>query len=655
MCGIGGIVSFGGPQNGIPEKLQAINHAQQHRGPDGEGFVLFEEHEALPAFGNKTPKELKSLGGFLAIDQATSSYSGGLCHQRLSIIDLSIGGHQPITNLAGTVWLTYNGEIYNYRELRKQLSADGFSFYSESDAEVLLACWQAYGSRMSEYLDGMWAFALIDLEKQVFHASRDRIGVKPFYYHFSNKTLVFASEVKGLQAAGVQLKSNQESVANFLVYGSTPQAPGTFYQNVFLLEPGHTLSAKLHEGTLQKQCYYKPQFSPKLGTYSENMANELAAEVRSLLLTGVKSRLTSDVQVGICLSGGLDSSAILGSVNHWLRRENLPMIGDRPHAFSVVFPGYPEDESEMATSMATLANAHHHLILPNAEGFASQVEDLAFTMEMPFKGSNSYSAYKLYEKIAAQNIKVTMDGQGADELFGGYKRFSQVIIRQMLIEKRPLLWWKELEASGFKNREPHAWWLSQLKHLTHHWSVQQRFMEWKKPHLAFVNNEIRTLAFEKHHETCENNLNLALQDAMLGHELGYMLLASDKLAMRFGVESRVPFSDYLPLIEKVGDIPAVYKWRKGRNKYLLYEATKDLVAQKIYLNREKKGFSTPFGAWLGATHNQWSTYFTNDMNEYVDVVGLKKSWPKLLSSIQNQPEILWRIISLSLWKKVYKL
>ncbi len=655
MCGIGGIVHFEGTQTGVAEKLLAMANAQKHRGPDGEGFVLFGGSIAEPASGEDTPNELKKLDGFVPISKAGKKYDGGFCHRRLSIIDLSIGGHQPTTNQDAKVWLTFNGEIYNYQDIKKRLVAAGHVFYSNSEAEVLLACWKVYGTRMAEYLDGMWAFALVDLEKQVFFASRDRIGVKPFYYHISNKTLVFASEVKGLQAAGILLKQNKEEVGNFIVFGTTPNAPSTFFENIYLLEPGHNLTARFSEGIIQKHVYFKSSFNQELGSFSSQNASELSAEIRSLLLAGVKSRLTSDVQVGVCLSGGLDSSAILGSVNHLLQKEALPMVGSQPSAFTVSFPGQTEDELELATTMAKLTSARHFTVSPDANGFLKQAEDLAYTMEMPFKGTNSYSAFKLFERIAQENIKVTLDGQGADELFAGYQRFGSVLLRQMVVEQRPWALWKELDATAFKTGKTHDWWLDWFRHKTQKWTLHQQFSEWKKPHLKYVNDEVKQAAFKTHAVKFQTNLNLALQDACTGHELAYMLLATDKLSMRFGVESRVPFSDYLPLIEKTGSIPAIYKWRNGRNKYLLYEAAKELVSKEIYESRVKKGFSTPFGSWMFDTHESWINYFSNDMNEYADVVGLKRNWPALKKSMAQKPEILWRIISVSLWKKAFKL
>jgi len=215
--------------------------------------------------------------------------------------------------------------------------------------------------------------------------------------------------------------------------------------------------------------------------------------------------------------------------------------------------------------------------------------------------------------------------------------------------------WKELDATAFKTGKTHAWWLDWLKYRTQSMGLHQAILQWKKPHLKYVNEEVRNSAMQSHVTKFRSNLNLALQDAVVGHELAYMLLATDKLSMRFGVESRVPFSDYLPLIENVGAIPSIYKWRNGRNKYLLFEAAQNLVSKEVYEHQEKKGFSTPFGSWLFDTHEAWLDYFTNDMNEYVDVVGLKRNWPSLKESIARQPEVLWRIISVSLWKKAFKL
>jgi len=651
MCGIGGIIHFDGARLGVSENLLAMANAQKHRGPDGEGYVLFNPLDGKPAYGSDTPEELKKLEGFVSISKINDRFTGGFCHRRLSIIDLTIGGHQPITNEHGNVWLTFNGEIYNYKELKKQLSAKGYQFYSESDAEVLIACWKAFGTRMPEYLDGMWALAIVDFEKQLFFASRDRIGVKPLYYHFSNKTLFFASEVKALQAAGLSLKPNKVEVSNFLLFGSTPTAPSTFFDTVYLLEPGHNLVSKLSEATIQKQAFYKPSFTSELGHFSPEKSFEYSAETKSLIVAGVKSRLTSDVPVGVCLSGGLDSSAILGSVYHLLKKESIPMIGEKPKAFTVVFPDQNEDESELAATMVNLTGANHFTVSPTAEGFFQQIEDLAYTMEMPFKGTNSYSAFKLFELISKANIKVTLDGQGADELFGGYSRFGSVFIRQLMLNRRPFALWKELNETALKKGQPHMWWLEIVKHL----ALQKMSFHWNKPNLKFLNNETKETALKYNKEPLFWNLNQALQESMPGHELAYMLLASDKLSMRFGVESRVPFCDYLPLIEKAGFIPSIYKWRKGRNKYLMYEATKDLVSNEIYKNKQKKGFSTPFGSWLKETHNLWPTYFSNDMNEWIDVVGLKKNWPNLKKTVEKNPEVYWRMISVSLWKKAFKM
>ena len=378
-----------------------MTDALAHRGPDGEGHWI-------------------NLAGIV-----------GLGHRRLSIIDLSDAGHQPMHYL-DRYSIIHNGEIYNYIELKDELQKAGYGFHSQTDTEVIAAAYDNWKDECVEHFDGMFALAIWDEKERILFAARDRFGEKPFYYYYDNEKFIFASEMKALWRYGIEKKPNLKLLFNFLTIGYTdnPERPEeTFFENIQKLPAASYLTYSI----INNQFSIFKYWDIDIENIDEEISDEEAIEEFNFLFkTSIERRLRSDVQTGTSLSGGLDSSSI-AAINHELRTNH-----DSRKCFSAIFPGFKNDESAFSKQVADKFSLQHFTVKPAAADLISDLEKISYHQEEPFTSASIYAQYKVYELAKQQGVKVLLDGQGADEMLAGYHKYYKWYWQE-LFNKRKLI------------------------------------------------------------------------------------------------------------------------------------------------------------------------------------------------------------------------
>jgi len=400
----------------------------RHRGPDDEGFALQEKGTMIYCRGKDTIPELKGLAHIA--NQEACQAEIGFVHRRLSILDLSKNGHQPMTYGDGRYVITFNGEIYNFKEIRAELEKEKYSFISNSDTEVILAAYCEWGEQCVDRFIGMWAFAIFDQQERQIFFSRDRFGIKPLYYSYIDGVLIYASEIKAILAYKTTKPQIDESyLFDYLYWGHNFHDGETLYKNVFELPAAHNAVLKMDSKEFNTYEYYqlediRSNFS---GRKSEN---EIIEEYRALLKNSVMLHLRSDVPVGACLSGGLDSSALTYFAANML--DNKPF-----NTFTASYKGLSIDESQYADYVS---NAHQNInanfTYPNRKDFWNDFPLLIHHQDLPIGSTSIYAQWEVMKLAKMKETKVLLDGQGADEVLGGYSLFTGIYLIELLKKLR---------------------------------------------------------------------------------------------------------------------------------------------------------------------------------------------------------------------------
>ena len=532
-----------------------------HRGPDGEGFWI-----------NKN--------NFV-----------GFGHRRLSIIDLTNGGAQPMHYL-DRYTIIHNGEIYNYIELKEQLSKQGYIFQSQSDTEIILAAYDKYKEACVQHFDGMFAFAIWDEKEQTLFCARDRFGEKPFFYSFDETQFSFASEAKALWAIGIEKKINYPLLLNYLVLGYTETAADntiTFFQNIFSLPAAHYLNFNYREFTFNISRYWDCDKETKI-----NISEEDAIEKFTELFTAsVKRRLRSDVTVGTSLSGGLDSSSIIASIN---KIEGTNFL----QTFSAVFPDFEKDESKYIQSVAEKFNLKNYSVSPTADDLVKNLEKLCYHQEIPITSSSIFAQYKVFELAKQQNVKVLLDGQGADETLAGYNKYIHWYLQELL-KARNLKFSKEKRALK-KNKISFTW---NIKNYIAAWFPAQATYQLEKRetkkllHFPDITNDFKNAYLDKQSilKPIVFKLNDVLYFSTFQSGLEELLRYADRNSMAHSREVRLPFLNH-ELVQFIFSLPSHFKIHNGYTKWLLRKSMEKNLPASIVWRKEKTGFEPPQKKWM---------------------------------------------------------
>jgi asparagine synthase (glutamine-hydrolysing) len=660
MCGISGIVSLKGNLPGMVEAARAMNTAIRHRGPDGEGFLLAtEDWQAVTAFSEDTPAEIRTASILHAPKPAISSCAGNyrmiLSHRRLSIIDLSPAGHQPICSGDGSTWITFNGEVYNYIELREELERSGFTFYTNTDTEVILAAYRHWGTACPEKFNGMWAFVIWDRKKNILFGSRDRFGVKPFYYYRDDEIFAFASEQKALRKNPfVKTALNPVAVADYFVAGEIEYREESFFRNIIELFPGQAFELNPDSGNLSRWQWYSLPAGEEKPEYTEKQYRDYIAEIRELFVNAVRLRLRSDVPVGSCLSGGIDSSAIAGVIRSLVDKKEQVNIGDKLKLFTAVFDEPEIDERGWAKEMVELTGAEWHTVSPKANELAGDLEALIYCQDVPIWSTSTYAQFRTMKLVNSAGIRVVLDGQGGDELFAGYFPYFIPFWRELKQRGDHELFKKEFaafpDAKNYRRRETLKQRIVPRLSVGLQLAIEKNYF----PDLAYIDRDLVGI-YKSNYAAAKipGTLNETLRSEFVNTRLKGYLKCEDRCSMFHSVESRTPFSEDHKLIEAVFRMPGTMKIRNGISKYLLREAVSPFIPESIRTRRDKLGYVTPNNKWITSLRDQFRPYFEQDFDGIIDKQKLLRDYDKVFN-VEGQPENgrIFKFIAFAVWKKV---
>ncbi len=582
MCGICGILDLSSPA-GLGLQVQEMSALAEHRGPDDSGLVTFDPNGRVLYDGAAGCDQL--IRGDIRHNAAAA-----LGHRRLSIIDLSPAGHQPMHDGSGRFWMVYNGEVYNYRELRTELEGLGRAFRSSTDSEVVLHAYSQWGASCLQRFNGMWAFAVYDREDGSLFCARDRYGIKPLYYSKQPGRFAFASEAKqliGLPWVGA--RANQSLLADFFLWGLENHTDECFFAGVRQVPGSHYLELSrqdLEQGNIQPVRYWRPD---PVQPGSERRAVE---EFRELLFDSVRLRLRSDVPVGVTLSGGLDSSSVVCVAGEHRRLQGDSSSFD---AFNVEFEGEAYSERGFAEAAATKAGARSIVLQPRQTDLARDWSRFIWHMEQPVGGLSYFSNFQIYRLIREHGIPVVLSGQGGDELLLGYERYRAYDGLFALKTGGRLAALNEIWNARRHSNMPLTKQLAYGLYFSFPALRAARRRRLVRPILNrgfyhdYAGHSEHLLISSVHRDPH------ALQASELfRYQLPHLLHHEDRMSMAHSVETRLPFLDFR-LLELVLGQPSSLLYRDGWSKYLLRQAMRGILPDEVRNRTDKMGYETPSG------------------------------------------------------------
>jgi len=597
MCGISGII-YRDNRNPNPQEIRMINDLITHRGPDDEGFFLG-PHFAL-----------------------------GL--RRLAILDLSQDGHQPMWR-RDEFCIVFNGEIYNYIEIKAELSRDGYSFQTGTDTEVILAAYDRWGSDCVSRFNGMWSFAIYDRGKQVIFCSRDRFGVKPFYYTFANDRFIFGSEIKQLLPFLTSVKANLPILMNYLACAMEDYNTETFFQDVHKLDASHSLFYDLKTHTMEIRPYFRLSLDPGVGELSELESCRL---FRTEFERSVSLRLRSDVKVGVALSGGLDSSTISAIASKIYREES----GLQLSAITILSADPRNNEESYARQMVERCGLDWHPLRADFQSYGNYIEQSIATMEEPFVSPSVLMQHMVYQKAREAGCIVMLGGQGGDETLLGYDRYFPTYLMHLPLRNKLSGFRDSLRSSQLSALQLLGYcgyFLSGSIRLKH---VQKKCGFIRDQYLDLLDKDLlMTLAANN-----RNIVSLQIQE-LTSTQLPHLLKYEDKNSMRNSVESRLPFLDY-QLVQTVLSINNKFKIKDGWTKSFLRKGCEDILPAEVAWRIRKIGFEGPESEWL------------RDTNAIHAAVRESRILGEITDKIQDpipDPLLLWRLYNIARWEAVF--
>ncbi len=623
MCGINGILYFRDFQKNEPasffeNNIIKMNDEISHRGPDGDGIFI----DYPLCFG----------------------------HRRLSIIDLSREADQPMFNEDNSIVIVFNGEIYNYTELIPDLKSKGHIFKTKSDTEVILHAYEEYGCDCVNRFNGMWAFAIFDFKKKIFFASRDRFGVKPFYYFNDNKKFIFSSEIKAILKVENISEANHGKVFDYLAYGYKTSNGDTFFKNINELKPAHNIIIQNENVKIEKYWdFSNTKFS----------GNDIGGKINDLLYDSVKLRFRSDVPVSILLSGGLDSGIIAKITDELIESNQLKE--NEVIAFSAVFPGFMYDESKIVKEfIQTCKHIKSTEITPGNDSLLAYIDPFVYGMGEPVFSTASFAHYILMKEIKKQNVKVVLNGQGSDEAWCGYGRYfiGYFLLDQLLSKPQEFI--SQMDSISDKMKYSYKFILSQtLKAvLSRRYSsyLRAKYKEKMIDCLSFdfFRKNYKYITNPDYSKLSPENLSGYMKYNIQYQGFNQILHYEDHSSMQSSIEMRSPFIDYR-LMELAFSLPDRIKFDNGITKKIFRELFKDKLPESVINNHLKIGFMTPFDNWMDQDK---TISFVNDLinsdsfnNKRIFNPGKIREKFKIRNNNKDFP--FWRVLNLELWARAY--
>ncbi len=634
MCGIAGVMKFGRDARVESGVVRQMCDVMAHRGPDDDGVY--------------------------------TDGPVGLGMRRLSIIDVA-GGHQPISNETGTVWIVFNGEIYNHAILRKDLEARGHRYKTNSDTETIVHLYEEYGRDCVNHLRGMFAFAIWDRDKRSLFVARDRLGIKPLYYRLTSESFLFGSEIKVILAyGGLRPEFHSAALPEYLAFGYL-SGEETFYEGIRKLEPGHWLELNEH-GEIKIEQYWDLDTSSTVLHGSEPARDEsyYVQTYRELLEQAVGSHLMSDVPLGVFLSGGVDSSAVAALMTK-IRREPI-------ETFSVGYTEQTYSELPYARTVAKHLNSVHHEVLVSERDFFDSLPRLIWHEDEPIVWPSSVSLY-FVAKLARERVTVVLTGEGADETLGGYSRYA-FTLRNQAADRIYRRLTPGLLRKGVRRMIANSPLISaKLRRKLSHTCLGVDSTSWSS---FYFDNFLSAFSEGQQSEllTDETRQKLA-PGAAYANVLGYwehskgellqrllytdiktylveLLMKQDNMSMAASIESRVPFLDHV-LVEFATRIPREVQLNGLAGKVVLKKAVEDLLPHSI-LYRRKLGFPTPWSGWLAGPRldaiEKLLTGTRSMQRGYFKREAIARLFAEHRAKYRDHYDRIWRLLNLELWHRV---
>ena len=617
MCGIAGIVNLNGNVN-VP-LIKKMGDKIRHRGPDDEGIWI---------------SDCKRIG---------------LAHRRLSIIDLSSTGHQPMLDSTNNYVIVYNGEIYNYLDIKKQLMDKGHIFNSSSDTEVILNSYREWGTNCIEKFNGMFAFALYDTTKNIIFMARDRAGEKPLFYGNYGKRFYFASELKAIMAdQNFEKRINKRALDCYLAFGYVP-GDLCILENVKKLPPAHALVYDIHNNKIKTWKYWELPDYIKKSSYIPS--GEYLEELENLLTDSIKRQFVSDVPVGLLLSGGIDSSLVTA-----LASQSISKL----KTFTITFPGYSDfDESNHASLIADhFSTEHTELECPDIS--VDLISKLAIQYDEPIADSSMFPTY-MVTKLIKNYCTVAIGGDGGDELFGGYSHYSRLLWTEKYFKYLPKLTRSLLSQAsrkflplGFKGR---IWLQSLIYNLKTDIPLIASNFDLDSRKILMQNYNENNYVAEGIRSQSIPNCDELLQRATRTDFLNYLpediLVKVDRASMLNSLEMRAPFLDYRIIEFAFRDVPSNFKTTTSNRKIILKSLAKKLLPEKVDLTR-KQGFAIPLKHWL--KKGEWLDYFSDTLLDTNHSIFNKKFVESLFKGQKlgyHNSERLFSLVLFEHWRREY--
>jgi asparagine synthase (glutamine-hydrolysing) len=618
MCGIAGIYNL--KHKNVDLKLvEQMTGELIHRGPDHRKEVLLNNGKL------------------------------GLGHCRLKVIDLSTAANQPMSNESGSIWITFNGMIYNYRELTDELKRKGHIFKSKSDTEAILHAYEEFKEDCFSRFNGMWSLAIWDNQRKILLCARDRFGIKPFYYYLDGSEFIFASEIKALlKHPKISKKPNYRTIYNYLSYnfGYTDISEETFFAGIKQIVPSQYFVIK--DGSITQRPYWNLGSYRKPGSLSDEL---FASKFYQLFEDAVRIRLRSDVPVGVCLSGGLDSSAIICAAKQFIEPEKIK-------AFNVSFNDQAFDESAYAKAVADYTGVKLHFVYPQSQRLFDDLSELIWHQEEPFTNLNIYSQWLLMQEARRQGVVVLLNGHGGDEALSGYTKEFYFFFADLIKGCRWPTLAKELSMHTRLNGTNKLEALKSALWVIFSQSMPNSFKDITRRYIC-AKNKYLDQGFSKKYENyfyLEKKLNSFLNNSSYMNyricPLPGWLHAEDRMSMAHSIESRSPFLDSR-IVELGINLPAEQKFRDGLSKFILRNAMQNRMTEKVRMRIDKMGYPTPTANWLrGSLYPRVidilrSARFSN--RGIFNTREVLKAFAEHCQGSRNLRFTLWSWVNLELW------
>lgn len=664
MCGISGVLSNG--KIDVPSFVR-MNQIIHHRGPDDEGFVLFDKGLKPTTAGSEDTAEEAWKSSFnykpsVKLEEKNVDYNLAFGHRRLSILDLSPAGHMPMCDNKEELWITYNGEVYNFIEVRTELEALGHKFITNTDTEVILTAYTEWGTSCLDHFMGMFAFAILDIKSKKLFLARDRFGIKPLYYWISDSgDFYFGSEIKQFTVFKEWNPKLNHQIAFDYIYGAkTDHTNETMFKNVYHLEAGHAALLNIENnqfkvGEINTFKWYNPLPNDFKGTFEE--AKQI---FKDKFFQSVEMHLRADVKVGCTLSGGLDSSSITCVVNELLDKKGKVEI---QNTFSAVDGDSKYSEKKWIDEVLNHISVEPHYITPNPEEVLNNIDNIIFQMDEPMGSMSPYLAFLVDCSAKENKITVLLNGQGADEYLGGYGAFRKLQKQKALDSLKVAEIKKEFgcsftEAMKLAARSALRLMYASLfpKKYSRSFGNSLHSKKWfycidYKVLLADTSKVIKKGSPKiSTYKTISNN-------QLTKSPLPMFLRWEDRNSMIHSIEARVPFLDHR-LVEFCHSLPVDYLDIPGKTKRVLLEAMKEIIPDKIYNRKDKMGYMAPEERWVKEEYTQAFKDLLADSITYSKGIIKPEAMNYFEDIITGKEKFnysYWRLIMFGHWMKVFKI